>query len=86
MGSKTQDNRDGDHMISYHSPLMVFVYREMGRAKKGPKFAVTKKLISSKTIKKYKDEILNPKRKDDGKDKLPRNVYVLFFCIYHFLF
>jgi hypothetical protein len=31
----------------------------MGRTKKGPKFGVVKKIMSSKTIKKY--EVLNPK-------------------------
>lgn len=47
----------------------------MGKAKKGAKkFATVKKIVSSKTIKKYKEEILNPKKKDLEKDKLPRNV------------
>lgn len=46
----------------------------MGRAKKGPKFAVMKKLISSKTIRQYKEEVLNPKKKDLSLEKLPRNV------------
>lgn len=75
----------------------------MGRAKKGPKFAVVKKMISSKAIKKYafyiffwidnfilfcfnllffscffvfsyKEEVLNPKKKDLTKENLPRNV------------
>ncbi|RWW83670.1 hypothetical protein BHE74_00007818 [Ensete ventricosum] len=72
----------------------------MGRAKKTRKFAVMKKLVSSKTLKKYgnftfsyrpffqinlsealnsfsyKEEVLNPKKKDLEKEKLPRNVYV----------
>ncbi|KAG6486651.1 hypothetical protein ZIOFF_055230 [Zingiber officinale] len=46
----------------------------MGRAKKGPKFAVTKRLIGPKTLRKYKEEVLNPKKKDLEKEKLPRNV------------
>ncbi|GAB2235152.1 hypothetical protein Droror1_Dr00027645 [Drosera rotundifolia] len=51
----------------------------MGRAKakKGPKYAVVKKLINRKTIQHHKEEVLNPAKKD------PRNVpYVssaLFF-------
>ncbi|KAI3719501.1 hypothetical protein L6452_20401 [Arctium lappa] len=56
---------------------------EMGRAKKGPKFAVMKKLASHKAIKQHKEEVLNPNKKDLTKEKLPRNVpYVssaLFF-------
>ncbi|XP_029119102.1 uncharacterized protein [Elaeis guineensis] len=46
----------------------------MGKAKKGPKFAVVKRLVSSKTLRKYKEEVLNPKKKDLEKEKLPRNV------------
>ncbi|KAJ8648752.1 hypothetical protein MRB53_001775 [Persea americana] len=46
----------------------------MGKAKKAPKFAVVKKLVSSKTLRKYKEEVLNPKRKDLEREKLPRNV------------
>ncbi|XP_065037083.1 uncharacterized protein LOC135584735 isoform X3 [Musa acuminata AAA Group] len=46
----------------------------MGRAKKTRKFAVMKKIVSSKTLKKYKEEILNPKKKDLEKENLPRNV------------
>ncbi|KAJ8506221.1 hypothetical protein OPV22_007107 [Ensete ventricosum] len=46
----------------------------MGRAKKTRKFAVMKKLVSSKTLKNYKEEVLNPKKKDLEKEKLPRNV------------
>ncbi|XP_023770285.1 rRNA-processing protein FCF1 [Lactuca sativa] len=53
----------------------------MGRAKKGPKFAVMKKLVSHKAIKQHKEDVLNPNKKD--LTKLPRNVpYVssaLFF-------
>lgn len=47
---------------------------EMAKAKKGPKFAAVKKLISSKTLRKHKEEVLNPKKKDISKEKLPRNV------------
>ncbi|XP_050376645.1 uncharacterized protein LOC126794040 [Argentina anserina] len=47
---------------------------EMGKAKKGPKFAVMKKVITKKAIKNYKEEVLNPKKKDISKEKLPRNV------------
>ncbi|KAK4795958.1 hypothetical protein SAY86_028284 [Trapa natans] len=46
----------------------------MGRAKKGPKFAAMKKIITSKAIKNYKEEVLNPNKKDLYKEKLPRNV------------
>ncbi|RZC91215.1 hypothetical protein C5167_027279 [Papaver somniferum] len=46
----------------------------MGKAKKSPKFAVMKRLISSKMIKKTKEDILNPRKKDLEKEKLPRNV------------
>ncbi|KAF9614548.1 hypothetical protein IFM89_019295 [Coptis chinensis] len=55
----------------------------MGKAKKTPKFAVMKKLPSSKMLKKHKEEVINGKKKDLEKEKLPRNVpYVssaLFF-------
>ncbi|CAN6710871.1 unnamed protein product [Malus baccata var. baccata] len=46
----------------------------MGRAKKGPKFAVMKKVVTSKAIKSYKEAVLNPNKKDLTKEKLPRNV------------
>ncbi|KAL6219586.1 hypothetical protein ACLB2K_007345 [Fragaria x ananassa] len=48
----------------------------MGKAKKGPKFAVMKKVVTKKAIKNfsYKEEVLNPKKKDPSKEKLPRNV------------
>ncbi|KAJ6879508.1 hypothetical protein NC652_032947 [Populus alba x Populus x berolinensis] len=46
----------------------------MGRAKKGPKFAKMKKMITSKAIKQHKEEVLNPKKKDLSLEKLPRNV------------
>ncbi|KAK4746426.1 hypothetical protein SAY87_012738 [Trapa incisa] len=48
----------------------------MGRAKKGPKFAAMKKIITSKAIKNYKEEALNPNKKNLYKEKLPRNVQV----------
>ncbi|THG09970.1 hypothetical protein TEA_006286 [Camellia sinensis var. sinensis] len=55
----------------------------MGKAKKAPKFAVMKKLVTAKAIKHHKEEVLNPNKKDLRKEKLPRNVpYVssaLFF-------
>ncbi|RZC49128.1 hypothetical protein C5167_017554 [Papaver somniferum] len=46
----------------------------MGKGKISPKFAVMKRLISSKMIKKTKEDILNPRKKDLQKEKLPRNV------------
>ncbi|RYR75291.1 hypothetical protein Ahy_A02g009949 [Arachis hypogaea] len=46
----------------------------MGKAKKGPKFAVRKKVITTKAIKSYKQEVLDPRKKDHDKEKLPRNV------------
>ncbi|TVU12457.1 hypothetical protein EJB05_46105 [Eragrostis curvula] len=47
----------------------------MGKSKsKGAKFAAVKKIISKKTIKKYKEDVLNPKKKDAEKEKLGRNV------------
>ncbi|PWA78492.1 PIN domain-like family protein [Artemisia annua] len=55
----------------------------MGRAKKGPKFAAMKKLVSHKAVKQHKEEVLNPNKKDLTKQNLPRNVpyvsSVLFF-------
>uniref|UniRef100_A0A0E0L853 PIN domain-containing protein n=1 Tax=Oryza punctata TaxID=4537 RepID=A0A0E0L853_ORYPU len=51
----------------------------MGRAKnKGPKFAAVKKIITKKTIQKYKEDVLNPKKKDNEKEKLGRNASGLF--------
>ncbi|CAL9216253.1 unnamed protein product [Arabidopsis halleri] len=44
----------------------------MGRSKKPQKFAVMKKLISHKALKHYKEEVLNPNKKD--LTELPRNV------------
>ncbi|KAB2002996.1 hypothetical protein ES319_D11G102400v1 [Gossypium barbadense] len=46
----------------------------MGKAKKAPKFAGMKKIVTQKAIKHYKDQVLNPNKKDLSKDKLPRNV------------
>jgi len=47
----------------------------MGKAKsKGPKFAVMKKMITKKTVSKYKKDVLNPNKKDAEKEKLGRNV------------
>ncbi|CAM8889296.1 unnamed protein product [Rhodiola kirilowii] len=46
----------------------------MGKAKKSPKFAVMKKLVSSKALKRHKEDVLTVKKKDTEKDKLPRNV------------
>ncbi|KAH1196104.1 rRNA-processing protein FCF1 [Glycine max] len=70
----------------------------MGKAKKGPKFAVMKKVVTSKAIKKsvfsslyisllkivlhriihehdnYKEEVLNPEKKNLLKEKLSRNI------------
>ncbi|KAI9180475.1 hypothetical protein LWI28_005159 [Acer negundo] len=51
-----------------------FQSKEMGRAKKSPKFAVMKKMITKRAINNYKEEVLNPNRKDLTKEKLPRNV------------
>ncbi|KAA3475225.1 rRNA-processing protein FCF1-like protein [Gossypium australe] len=46
----------------------------MGKAKKAPKFAGMKKIVTQKAIKHYKDQVLNPSKKDLSKEKLPRNV------------
>ncbi|KAG5056244.1 hypothetical protein JHK85_008754 [Glycine max] len=46
----------------------------MGKAKKGPKFAVMKKAVTSKAIKNYKEKVLNPEKKNLLKEKLPRNM------------
>ncbi|KAK3024494.1 hypothetical protein RJ639_043811, partial [Escallonia herrerae] len=46
----------------------------MGKARKSPKFAVMKKIVTSKAIKQHKEEVLNPNKKDLEKVKLPRNV------------
>ncbi|KAL9307350.1 putative rRNA-processing protein Fcf1/Utp23 [Arabidopsis thaliana] len=44
----------------------------MGRTKKPQKFAVMKMMISHKALKHYKEEVLNPNKKD--LTELPRNV------------
>ncbi|XP_016753466.1 rRNA-processing protein FCF1 homolog isoform X2 [Gossypium hirsutum] len=46
----------------------------MGKAKKAPKFTGMKKIVTQKAIKHYKDQVLNPNKKDFSKEKLPRNV------------
>ncbi|KAB1219597.1 rRNA-processing protein FCF1 [Morella rubra] len=46
----------------------------MGKAKKGPKFAVMKKLVTQKAIKNYKQQVLDPKKNDSNEKNLPRNV------------
>ncbi|KAK9155332.1 hypothetical protein Sjap_002812 [Stephania japonica] len=46
----------------------------MGKAKSGPKFAVMKKLVTSKMLKQHKEEILNPRKKDLKKENLPKNI------------
>ncbi|KAF7093770.1 hypothetical protein CFC21_096164 [Triticum aestivum] len=47
----------------------------MGKSKsKGAKFAAVKKIISKKTIQKYKEDVLDPRKKDTEKEKLGRNV------------
>uniref|UniRef100_A0A7N2LY42 PIN domain-containing protein n=1 Tax=Quercus lobata TaxID=97700 RepID=A0A7N2LY42_QUELO len=46
----------------------------MGKAKKGPKFAAMKKMVTKKSIKNYKQQVLDPKKNDNNEKKLPRNV------------
>ncbi|KAK9132930.1 hypothetical protein Scep_012458 [Stephania cephalantha] len=46
----------------------------MGKAKKGPKFAVMKKLVTSKMLRQQKEEILNPRKIDMKKENLPKNI------------
>jgi U3 small nucleolar RNA-associated protein 24 len=46
----------------------------MTKANKTRKFAQVKRMLAPKAIKQYKDDVLNPKRKDTSIDKLPRNV------------
>ncbi|WKA05979.1 hypothetical protein VitviT2T_023908 [Vitis vinifera] len=59
------------------------IHQNMGKAKKAQKFAVMKKMVTSKALKKHKEEVLNPTKKDENKEKTSRNVpYVpsaLFF-------
>ncbi|KAL0397959.1 UNVERIFIED_CONTAM: rRNA-processing protein FCF1 [Sesamum calycinum] len=54
----------------------------MGKAKKTPKFAVMKKIVTHKAIKQYKEEVLNPNKKDLSKEKLPRNVPQVSSALY----
>ncbi|XP_042052667.1 rRNA-processing protein FCF1 homolog isoform X1 [Salvia splendens] len=60
----------------------------MGKAKKTPKFAVMKKIVTHKAIKhsilycRYKEDVLNPNRKDLTKEKLPRNVPQVSSALY----
>ncbi|KAJ4843625.1 hypothetical protein Tsubulata_049806, partial [Turnera subulata] len=54
----------------------------MGRAKKGPKFAAVKKMISKKAIKHQKEAVLNPNKKDLSAEKLPRNVPQVSSALY----
>uniref|UniRef100_A0A2P2LNW1 Uncharacterized protein MANES_11G086700 n=1 Tax=Rhizophora mucronata TaxID=61149 RepID=A0A2P2LNW1_RHIMU len=54
----------------------------MGKAKKGPKFAAMKKMVTSKALKHYKEEVLNPRKKDVSKQKLPRNVPQVSSALY----
>ncbi|CAI5487813.1 unnamed protein product, partial [Closterium sp. Naga37s-1] len=46
----------------------------MGRARKARKYAEVKRLINPKEIKQYRQDVLDPKKPDSEKDKLPRNV------------
>ncbi|KAI3830506.1 hypothetical protein MKW98_030669 [Papaver atlanticum] len=46
----------------------------MGKEKISPKFTAMKRLISSKMIKKTKEDILNPRKKGLEKEKSPRNM------------
>ncbi|EFJ29386.1 hypothetical protein SELMODRAFT_91292 [Selaginella moellendorffii] len=48
----------------------------MGKAPKPPKFAQMKSMVKPKAIRKYKEEVLNPfkKDKDKAKEKLVKNV------------
>ncbi|CAI5459892.1 unnamed protein product [Closterium sp. Yama58-4] len=46
----------------------------MGRARKARKYAEVKRLINPKEIKQYRKDVLDPKKPDTEKDKLPRNV------------
>ncbi|KAJ6955474.1 hypothetical protein NC652_006787 [Populus alba x Populus x berolinensis] len=67
----------GHHSLRILSTKLKDLYSSndaMGRAKKGPKFAKMKKMITSRAIKQHKEEVLNPKKKDLSLEKLPRNV------------
>ncbi|KAL8484089.1 hypothetical protein ACS0TY_026692 [Phlomoides rotata] len=54
----------------------------MGKAKKSPKCAVMKKMVTHKAIKHYKEEVLNPNKKNSSKEKLPRNVPQISSALY----
>ncbi|KAL8480613.1 hypothetical protein ACS0TY_027236 [Phlomoides rotata] len=55
----------------------------MGKAKKSPKFAVMKKMVTHKAIKhKKKEEVLNPNKKDLSKEKLLKNVPQISSAVY----
>ncbi|GFP91463.1 rRNA-processing protein fcf1 homolog [Phtheirospermum japonicum] len=54
----------------------------MGKAKKAPKFAVMKKIVTRKALKHYKEEILNPNKKDLTKEKLAKNVPQVSSALY----
>jgi len=49
-------------------------FGDMGKAKKTRKFAQVKRMLTSKAVKTYKDEVLNPNKKDKSKEDLPRNI------------
>jgi U3 small nucleolar RNA-associated protein 24 len=48
----------------------------MGKAKKTRKFAQMKRMLTPRAVKQYKEDVLNPSKKNTEKEKLPRNVYV----------
>ncbi|CAI5479663.1 unnamed protein product, partial [Closterium sp. Yama58-4] len=48
--------------------------KDMGRARKARKYAEVKRLFNPKEIKQYRKDVLDPKKPDTEKDKLPRNV------------
>ncbi|CAA3027523.1 rRNA-processing FCF1 homolog [Olea europaea subsp. europaea] len=54
----------------------------MGKAKKTPKFAVMKKIVTHRALKQHKQEVLNPNKKDLSKLKLPRNVPQVSSALY----
>lgn len=66
------------HFLDIILSVELFSYQvspsNMGKSKKTPKFAKMKSIISAKAIRKYKEEVLNPNKKDAEKQKLPRNV------------
>jgi U3 small nucleolar RNA-associated protein 24 len=47
---------------------------EMGKAKKTRKFAQMKRMLTPRAVKQYKEDVLNPSKKNTEKEKLPRNV------------